>query len=144
MSNQDRPSPSYRALPVHALLSAVFGESKNSTVEKGSQSAPLDIFETEDHYRIDVSLPGFKREEILLEVEDGVLSLTAERDSYATPTDAGCIALRTERYAGAIDRQIRLPAHVQSNLLRAMLEDGVLSIVVPKAVAPLPHHVTIN
>ena len=144
MSNQDRPSPSYRALPVRDLLAAVFGESKNSNAEIGSKSAPLDIFEAADHYRIDVSLPGFKREEILLEFEDGVLSLTAERDRHVMPTQACCIALRRERYAGAIDRQIRLPAHAQSDLLRATLEDGVLSIVVPKAAAPLPHSVTIN
>lgn len=133
-----------RALPVRALLSAVLGESKSCCGSSNSKAPPLDIVEAVDHYRIDASLPGFQKDEITLEVENGVLRLTAERTREATPAESCCTPLRIERYAGPISREIKLPSHVDGAALTANLKDGVLSVIVPKQAIPPTHRITIN
>ena len=135
---------STRALPIRALLSAVLGESKSCCGSSNAKAPPLDIIESTDHFRIDASLPGFQKDEITLEVEDGVLRLTAKRTREATPEDRCCTLLRTERYAGPVCREIRLPDHADGATLTAQLEDGVLSIFLPKPALPPTHRIAIN
>ncbi len=92
--------------------------------------APLtDIEETDDSYLLEVEVPAVKREDIDLQVDQGRLRLTAERRQRER---LGFLRHRT-RTTGRFSLDVTLPAPVDSNAVRASLDHGVLTIVVPKA-----------
>jgi HSP20 family protein len=87
---------------------------------------PVDVLEAEGgDYVIRASLPGFRREDVKLGIEDDVLSIEASRDEQA-PEGAGKYLWR-ERAQGAFSRHIRLP-EADAESVKAELKDGVLTI----------------
>jgi len=94
-----------------------------------SDVAPLtDIEETDDSYLLEVELPGVKREDVDLQVEQGRLRLTAERRQRER---IGLLRHRT-RTTGQFSLEVTLPAPVDSDAVSASLDHGVLTVVVPK------------
>ena len=63
-----------------------------------------DVRETEDTYELDVDLPGFKKDEVTLELKDGVLTIQAVKGLDKDETDKKGKYIRQERYAGACSR----------------------------------------
>jgi HSP20 family protein len=89
----------------------------------------VDIEETDDSYLLEVELPGVKREDIDLQVDQGRLRLAGERRQRER---VGFLRHRT-RTAGRFSLDVRLPAAVDSDAAHASLDHGVLTVVVPKA-----------
>jgi HSP20 family protein len=110
---------------------------------------PVDIFEHADHYEIRASVPGFTRDQITIEIENGVLDMSAIRtDPELTDADgetcgSDCCMLRRERYNGSLGRQIRLPSDVDDNTVVAKLDNGVLTITVARPAENAPRRITI-
>ena len=90
-----------------------------------------DIREREDGYLLDIELPGFKKEEIKMELEDGYLTIAAQKGLDKDEQDKKGRALRQERYAGACSRSFYV-GNVKPEDVKAKYEDGVLSVIVPK------------
>ena len=92
-----------------------------------------DIRETDDAkgYRLSVDLPGFKKDEISLDIKDGYLTISAEKGLDKDEEDKKGRILRQERYAGACTRSFYVGS-VKPEDVKAKYEDGVLSILVPK------------
>jgi len=88
-----------------------------------------DIEETDDHYLLDVEMPGVRQDDIDLHVEQGHLRLTGERRQRER---VGLLRHRT-RTTGRFTLDVRLPAPVDSDAVSASLNEGVLSVVIPKA-----------
>ena len=94
-----------------------------------------DVRETETGYEVDVDLPGFKKEEIHLDLLNGYLTISTEKTLENKEEQKGKV-IRQERYSGAMQRSFYVGKHVTEEDIQAKYEDGVLSITVPKKEAP--------
>ena len=92
-----------------------------------------DIHEQEDHYEIDIDLPGFKKEEVNLSLANGYLTIAASKEHE---TEKKGKAIRTERYSGSMQRSFYVGDAITEEDVKAKFEHGVLSLTVAKKNAP--------
>ncbi len=90
-----------------------------------------DVKETDEGYELDVDLPGFKKEEIHLVLENGYLTISTEKSLENKEEKKGKV-LRQERYAGTMSRSFYVGDNVTEEDIKAKYENGVLSLSVPK------------
>ena len=91
-----------------------------------------DVHETEDSYELDVDLPGFKKEEINVELHDGYLTISATKSLDKDGTDQKARrVIRQERYSGTSQRTFYV-GDVKPDEVKCKYESGVLSVEVPK------------
>jgi HSP20 family molecular chaperone IbpA len=91
-----------------------------------------DVREHEDHYEVDVDLPGFKKDEIRLELENGTLTVHAAKDLEKEKTDKAGKVIRQERFSGAMQRSFYVGEVLTEEDIGAKFENGVLSLNIPK------------
>lgn len=103
-----------------------------------------DVREHEDHYEVDIDLPGFQKDEIAIHLENGYLTVNAAKGVEHEKTGRGGKVLRQERYMGAMQRSFYVGEHVTEEDISAKFENGVLSLGIPKKEqAKLPERKTI-
>ena len=90
-----------------------------------------DVRETENTYEVDIDLPGFKKDEISVDLKDGYLSISAAKGLDKDEKDKKGRYIRQERYAGACSRSFYV-GDVKPEDVSAKYEDGILKISVPK------------
>lgn len=90
-----------------------------------------DIREKDDNYELAVELPGFKKDEINLNVKDGYLVISAQKGLDKDEEDKKGRVLRQERYAGVCTRSFFV-GDVDPEDVKAKYESGVLTITLPK------------
>ena len=90
-----------------------------------------DVKETDEGYELDVDLPGFKKDEIHLVLENGYLTISTEKSLENKEEKKGKV-LRQERYAGTMSRSFFVGENVTEEDIKAKYENGVLSLSVPK------------
>ena len=93
-----------------------------------------DIRETDDGkaYRLAVDLPGFQKDEIQLDIQDGYLTIQAEKGLDKDEKDKKGRYIRQERYSGAMSRTFYVGENVKEEDIKAKFENGILSLSVPK------------
>lgn len=91
-----------------------------------------DVKETEKGYEVAVDLPGFKKDEIQLELNDGYLTISAEKGLDKEEKDKKDKYIRRERYAGSMSRTFYVGKSVTENDIHAKYENGILTLDVPK------------
>ena len=91
-----------------------------------------DVSEHDDHYDVDIDLPGFKKDEINLELENGYLTITAAKGLDKDEQDKKGRIVRQERYAGAMQRSFYVGEEITHEDVKAKFEDGVLKLCIPK------------
>ena len=92
-----------------------------------------DVKDTENGYEVDIDLPGFKKDEIKVKLEDGVLTISAAKGLDKDEKDKKGNYLRRERYAGSMSRSFYVGDHVTVEDIHPKYENGILSFSVPKA-----------
>ena len=92
-----------------------------------------DVRETDSSYELDVDLPGFKKDEISMELKDGYLTIQASKGLDKDEEDKKGKYIRRERYAGVCSRSFYVGEDVKSSDVSAKFENGILQISVPKA-----------
>ena len=103
-----------------------------------------DVHEHEDCYEVDIDLPGFKKEEITLNLENGYLVIGAAKGLDKDEKTKKGRLIRQERYAGAMQRSFYVGEGIDENDVKAKFEDGVLRLTFPKEKEPeLPEKKTI-
>ena len=90
-----------------------------------------DVRETENTYEVDVDLPGFKKEEIDVDLKDGYLTISAAKGLDKDQKDKEGKYIRQERYAGSMSRSFYV-GDVEPDQVTAKYEDGILKLSVPK------------
>ena len=92
-----------------------------------------DVRETKNSYEVDVDLPGFKKDEIKLELDNGYLTISATKglDKDETDKETGKY-IRRERYAGACQRSFYVGEDVTEQDIKAEFKHGMLKLFVPK------------
>ena len=92
---------------------------------------PLDVHQDSEQVTVSLELPGIKKEDFEISLNDGVLSITGER-RFEEKRQKGT-AYRTERFEGRFERTVRLPKAVQGDKVTATYRDGILTVVLPIA-----------
>ncbi len=92
-----------------------------------------DVQEHEDHYEVDIDLPGFKKDELSLELKDGYLVISAAKglDKDEKEKESGKF-VRRERYAGSMSRSFYVGEDMKQEDIHAKYESGVLKLSIPK------------
>ena len=99
--------------------------------EHESKIMKTDIKEKTDKYLIGIELPGYQKENIKIDVEDGYLTVHAEINSDNEEKEEGKF-VRRERYVGSCSRSFYVGNEVKSEDIKASFKNGILKIEVPK------------
>ncbi|MBP3523442.1 MAG: Hsp20/alpha crystallin family protein [Clostridia bacterium] len=95
-----------------------------------------DVKETDDSYEVDVDLPGFKKDEIHLELNNGYLTISTEKTLEKDNEGKKGKMLRQERYSGVMQRSFFVGEHLTEEDIKASYDSGVLHVIIPKKEAP--------
>jgi len=98
---------------------------------RGGRLMKTDVHELENQYEIDMDLPGFKKDEVKLELENGYLTISAAKEHEEEHEKKGK-TIRKERYSGAMQRTFYIGDEVKQEDVKAKFEHGVLSLTIPK------------
>ena len=90
-----------------------------------------DVRETADSYELDIDLPGFKKDEVNVELKNGYLTIQASKGLDKDEQDKKGRVLRQERYSGACSRSFYV-GDVKPEDVKAKYESGVLTVLIPK------------
>lgn len=136
-------SPSLGRFVSQFLHDPFFAELKSLSVPEVEEGTlAVDVSEDDQSVIVRASLPGFGREDVEVEVHDGVLSIKAEHSEEHEVKNEKFY--RRERRWGSVSRRIALPGAVQDTDTKAELKDGVLSVRVPKSLKEKPKKVNIS
>ncbi len=103
-----------------------------------------DVHDKDGNYELDIDLPGFKKDEISLTLDNGYLVVGASKSHNEEEKDDKGKLLRQERYTGAMQRSFYVGDGLSENDVKAKFEDGVLRLCFPKEKEPeLPEKKTI-
>ena len=91
-----------------------------------------DVKEHENNYEVEIDLPGFKKEEITIELNEGYLTITASKGLDEDDKNKQGKIVRQERYAGVMQRSYYVGEQMTTEDIKAKYEDGVLKLEIPK------------
>ena len=91
-----------------------------------------DVKETQDGYVVDIDLPGFKKEEIQMQLENGYLTVNASKGLEKEEKNEDGRYVRRERYAGSMSRSFYVGENVTENDIHPKYENGILTFSLPK------------
>ena len=94
-----------------------------------------DVRETDSGYEVDIDLPGFKKDEINIQLDNGYLSISAAKDLDKDEQDKEGKYIRKERYAGSMSRSFYVGNAITQDDIKAKYESGILRLSVPKKAA---------
>ena len=107
-----------------------------------------DVKETDTGYEVDIDLPGFKKDEITMRLEDGYLTINAAKGLDKEEKNEKGKFVRRERYAGNLSRSFYVGENVTEQDIHPKYENGILSFRVPtedqKAVEEKKHYISIE
>ena len=98
----------------------------------GKNMMKTDVRETDNSYELDIDLPGFKKEEIKAQLENGYLTISAAKNMNKDEKDKEGKYIRQERYAGAMSRSYYVGQDVTQEDVKAKFEDGILKLTIPR------------
>ena len=113
-----------------------------------SHEMKTDVRETDSGYEVDIDLPGFKKDEINIQLDNGYLSISAAKGLDKDEQDKEGKYIRKERYAGSMSRSFYVGENVEQEDIKAEFKHGILKLFVPKKEAkPVsndPKYITIE
>ena len=123
--------------PMWGMDRALYGKHARAVMK-------TDVRETDSGYELDIDLPGFKKDEVKLDLKDGYLTISAAKGLDRDEKDKQGRYIRQERYAGQCSRSFYVGDSIQPTDVHAKFEDGILKLTLPKAAQEkLPEHNTI-
>lgn len=120
------------------LFEDVFGE----RAEPRSLAVALDVTESDEHYTVTAEVPGVKRDDITVELHEGVLTIRGEKKSEREETKEKGRWL--ERTYGSFSRTMSLPSDADPNKVDASFQDGVLRVRIAKQPEAKPQTIAIK
>jgi len=102
----------------------------------------LDAHEDKENFTVQVEVPGFKREDIQVSLQDGVLTISGERKEEKVSKETEIH--RQERYYGKFTRALSLPTAVAADKVKAAYKDGILTVTLPKAEEAKPRQIDVS
>ena len=128
------------------LFEGVFGPRRAvQSIDSSTFVPAVDVSETDNEYQVKAEMPGVKKEDLNVNVQDGVLTINAET-RYEDEEKKDGRVIRQERRYGKYSRAMRLGKDVDSSGVKAEYKDGVLELTLPKLeeVKPKKIAITVN
>ena len=100
-----------------------------------SHEMKTDVRETDSGYEVDIDLPGFKKDEINIQLDNGYLSISAAKGLDKDEQDKEGKYIRKGRYAGSMSRSFYIGNAITQDDIKAKYESGILRLSVPKKAA---------
>jgi HSP20 family protein len=132
----------WEPVPMHRLFNTLFDTPTVATAPVRRFAPATDLIESDTHYILRADLPGLSEDDVNVELDGSVLTVSGERRSASEDRRAGYH--RVERSYGSFRRSVRLPQGVDADAITASFDKGVLEITVPKPEAAKPHKVQIT
>ena len=133
----------WQPAPLQTEMNRLFGSLFDSpTLATRRFSPPIDLVENETSYVLRADLPGLRAQDVKIEFDHDVLTISGERRSEQEIAENGY--RRVERASGSFSRSLTLPAGVEAAKIEASLTDGVLELTVPKPEQSKPQRIAIN
>ena len=118
------------------FMNSVFGASRF-----GGEWMKTDIAETDKEIRLTMDLPGVRKEDVRISLENNVLTISAERNiEYDKETSV----ILKERVSSSVKRSFRLPSKITSENIHAKYDNGVLTVVMDKPEDTKPTNIDID
>jgi HSP20 family protein len=127
---------------INRLFEAPFGDLARAGEFFNGWAPALDLREDNDNLIATIELPGMRKEDIQVSVQNGVLSISGERTRSSESDDAN--AYRTERSYGRFQRTLTLPKPVEVGKVKAAYKDGLLTVTLPKTDEAKPKQISVN
>lgn len=124
------------------MMRQFWGENGGSAVPTAAY--PVNMWEDTDSIYVEAELPGFKRDDVEITLERGMLSIIAERKQEQKDSDENEGRLLNERSFRRYHRTFNLPSTVDDENIEAHLEDGVLHLTLPKRSEVKPRKIAIK
>ena len=102
----------------------------------------MDLVENADEYVLHADLPGLDRDDVKIEFDENVLTISGERNTRSETKQDGY--RRVERASGSFSRSLTVPKGTDPQRITAAFADGVLEVHIPRAEQPKPHRVEIQ
>jgi HSP20 family protein len=131
-----KPEPFTRE--IDRVFDAFFGQ----TDQGRRWVPPMDLVEAEDHFVLKADLPGLREGDVNIEVQDGTLTISGEREAEHQQRERGWY--RIERSFGSFNRSLTLPDGVDPDGIAASFSDGVLEVRIPKPEERKPRRISIS
>ena len=124
------------------LLGRLFN---GSQTQDGGRLAPygVDIREDQDHFYVEAELPGFKKDDVSITLENQTLTISAERQDRPENSNGGELLLNERRYRRFL-RSFTLSPTVDEQAVNAKLADGILTITLNKREETKPRKITVS
>ena len=100
--------------------------------ERPGHVMKTDIKDQGDHYQLEIELPGYKKEDLSVELHEGNLTIRASKESTTEEKDEKKNYIRRERHSGSCQRTFYVGKKLQQENIKAAYTDGVLVLTVPK------------
>src|SRR6266545_3932410 len=143
-----RWEPARELSSIQSDMNRLFNTFFDTTTSGNGGSAPrrwipaMDLVETDDHFVLKADLPGLTDEDVKIDVEGDVLTISGERKSEHEDKRDGYV--RVERSYGAFRRSLTLPEGVDPEAVTASFDRGVLEVRIPKPEERKPRRVAIQ
>jgi len=121
---------------IDRLVSSALGSIVEEPVGGTFSHPRVDLYEDKDNFHYRVELPGLRREDVQVEMGDGVLTISGVRKSFGRDG--------ANEQTTSFSRSVSVPARVQEDRVLARLEDGVLTVTLPKAEEVKPKRIAIQ
>ena len=109
-----------------------FGERNPLYGKHAKNIMKTDVKETDNSYELDIDLPGFKKEDINVQLDNGYLTIAASKSLEKEDEHEKSHYIRQERYSGSMSRSFYVGNDVKQEEIHAKYEDGILKLAVPK------------
>ena len=109
-----------------------FGKRNPLYGKKAKNMMKTDVKEHENGYEVDIDLPGFKKDELNLDLTDGYLTISASKGLDKDEEDKKGKYIRKERYAGSMSRSFYVGDGITEEDIKAKYENGILKLSNPK------------
>jgi len=105
-------------------------------------SPRVEITELDDHFEVSAELPGLKRDDIKVEMQNNILTVSGEKHSERKKDDRNIHVC--ERIYGSFNRSFQIPNHVKADSIKAEFKNGVLTLNLPKEEEAKPKQIEVK
>ena len=126
------------------LFDGMFDDLFNAPFISTNTAMRTDIHENENGYTLDIELPGYKKEDVMIDLEDGYLNISAKHETSDEERDAKGNVVRNERYFCSCSRSFYVGNKITEEDIRAKFDNGILEISIPKETKKIETKKTIS
>ena len=137
------PAEKWGMMNLRDEVDRVFRDFYNTDFDGGSRWMPsVDIAEDKDKFMLSAELPGVKKEDVKISLNNNTLTIEGEKKTDFEKKEDN--SYRSERFYGKFSRSFTLSSEIEADKIEADFKDGILNVSLPKSEKVKPRQITIN